>query len=158
MRDPKPHSPVVPGRASATFALALAALLAGCAGSRPSHQATTTEYYKDAQLCRAQNPIQPKPRSNLAGNLSSEIVAGVDTEGYLRCMARLGWKQEAKTDPLLKAMEKCRQKAGPPATASAEPGGTQIKSGLDRAAFQACMKQRGFGEVTVEPLQTTPAQ
>lgn len=158
MRDPKPHSPVVPGRAPAPLALALAVLLAGCAGSPSAHQATTTEYYKDAQLCRAQNPIQPKPRSNLAGNLSSEIVAGVDTDGYLRCMARLGWKQEAKTDPLLKAMEKCRQKAGPPATASTEPGGTQIKSGLDRAAFQACMKQRGFGEVTVEPLQTAPAK
>jgi hypothetical protein len=158
MRDPNPHPFFFSGRASATFALALAALLAGCAGNQHSHQATKSEYYRDAQLCRDQNPIKPKPRSNIAGNLSAEIVAGVDTDGYLQCMARLGWKQDPKTDPLLKALDKCRKQAGHPATATAEPGGTQIGSGLDRAAFRECLKQRDFGEVTVEPLQTVPAK
>lgn len=158
MRDLKPREFFAPIRASATFALLLAALSAGCAGNPSPHQATSKEYYKDAQLCRAQNPIQPKARSNIGGNLSEDIVAGVDTGGYLQCMVRLGWKQEPKTDPLLKALDKCRKQAGQPATATAEPGGTQISSSLDKAAFRECMKQRGFGEVTVEPLQTVPAK
>jgi hypothetical protein len=136
------------------LAFPLASLLGGCAGN--PHQATTGEYYRDARLCHAQNLIKPKVRTNIGGNLSEDIVAGVDTANYLKCMDRLGWQQDAKTDPLLKALEKCREKTGRQVTAAKEPGGARLNPAPGRNAFQECLGQRGFeGEVTVEPLQGT---
>ena len=134
--------------------LILALLVGGCAGT-PSG-ATSDEYYRDAQLCRAQNPLKSKARSNLAGNLAGEIVIGVDTTHYLQCMARLGWQQDAKTDPVLSALKKCQRKAERPAKATSEPGGAKLSASLDRTAYRECLRQRGLeAEVTVDPLQAT---
>lgn len=158
MRDPKPHSLFTLGRASAAFSLALAALLAGCAGTSSSHEATRGAYVRDAQACQARNLIKPKVRTNLAGDLPAEIVAGVDTPNYLKCMDKLGYHQDPKTDPLLRALDKCRKQAARPATVTARSGSVGLSSDIDQAAFQACMRQRGFGSVTVEPLQPAPAK
>lgn len=139
---------------SRLLTLVLALLAGGCAGT--PNRATSDAYYRDAQLCRAQNPLKSKVRSNLAGNLAEDIVVGVDTANYLRCMARLGWQQDAKTDPVLKAMEKCQRQAERPAKATSEPGGTKLSASLDRTAYRECLKQRGLdAEVTIDPLQAT---
>jgi hypothetical protein len=157
--DLKLRPAIAPYRASACLGLALAALLAACAGNpKNSHEATEAAYHRDAQACQARNLIQPKPRSNVAGNLSEEISAGVNTPGYLKCMDQLGYRQDPKTDPLLKALDRCRKQAARPASASAKAGGVELSSDIDQAAFQACMKQRGFGSVISEPLETGPAK
>jgi hypothetical protein len=118
--------------------LSLAALIGGCAGT--SVKTTTNDYYRDAQLCHAQNTAGPQDH--------------IDETQYLQCMARLGWKQEAGTDPLLKSLEKCQKQAEHPATASRKPGGKSSSTGFDQAAYRECLRQRGIqGDLAAEPLQ-----
>ncbi len=133
----------------------LLALLTACA--HDPHQAMTQDYYRDAQVCRAQSPLGVSVRVNRSGIADQRLDAGVDPNQYLLCMNRLGWRQERHTDPLLKAMATCQQQAGHAPTASATLGSVKLTSNTDRAAFRECLKQRGFeGEVVIEPLE--PAQ
>jgi hypothetical protein len=121
------------------LALPLAALLGGCAGT-PA-QTTSSDYYRDAQLCHAQNTAGPQ--------------AQIDKTEYLHCMARLGWKQEAGTDPLLKSLEKCRAEAEHPMSARRKSRRPQPSTGFDQAAYQECLRQRGVqGDLAAEPVRT----
>ncbi|CAL1239839.1 hypothetical protein [Candidatus Methylocalor cossyra] len=130
-----------------------ALLLAGCAGS--SGLATTREYYRDAQLCRSQNLITSKVKANIGNVSATELKTGVDTTGYLRCLAQRGWTQQAASDPLLVALAKCHDRAERPARATRQQGTTRLGASLDRTAFQECLRQRGVqGEVSIEPLET----
>lgn len=125
-------------------------LLAACAGN--PHQARSTDYYRDAQLCRGQNPVQPPAGSGRHEPSTMDRASGVDTEGYLQCMERLGYRQDTETDPLLKALAVCRQQAEGPA-AMTSSGNHKRGRGMDSAVFQACLKQRGVqGEVEVGTL------
>lgn len=147
------------GRSAALATLALTPLLASCAsiGKRP-HEATRHTYNIDAHNCVKQNTLQPKVRGNIAGNVGQPPSGGVDTQGYLRCMTLLGYHQEPKTDPLLRALDRCRQLAAGPKTATASSGGVTISSGVNQVDFQDCMKERGFGQVVIEPLQPLPGK
>jgi hypothetical protein len=144
-----------PARRAAARGLPLAAcaaLLIGC-GQMP-HQATTRDYYRDAQACRVQSPVDVEVRINQAGISNQSLAAGMDKDQYLQCMQKLGWRQDQQTDPLLKALEKCQAKAERRIKVQPEPGGARLSSSLNQEAFRQCMKQRGFeGEVSVGPLQ-----
>ncbi|MGZ8218039.1 hypothetical protein [Methylomagnum sp.] len=145
------RQPIIPILAGLSAAL-ITTTLSGCADN--PHKASTSAYYHDAHICRAQNLIQPKVRSNLASDASSDIVAGVNARNYLKCMEQLGYHQDVKTDPLLHALDKCQHKAERPLTATPEGSGTKLSASLDRAAFRECLKQRGVeGEVEVGPLE-----
>ena len=79
------------GHAAAVLTLALTPLLASCAGvGKPSHETTRRTYNIDADNCVKRHTIQPKVRSNIAGNVGQPPSGGVDTKGYLRCMTLLG--------------------------------------------------------------------
>lgn len=135
-------------------------MLAGCAGS--SGLATTREYYRDAQLCRSQNLITSKVKANIGNVSATELKTGVDTTGYLRCLAQRGWTQQAASDPLLVALAKCHDRAERPARATRQQGTTRLGASLDRTAFQECLRQRGvqggehrtFGNRGANPAMT----
>lgn len=118
--------------------LALASLLGGCAEN--PHQARTREYQRDSQICRAQHPLGPEVRKVPDGTDSLDAVTGIDTENYLHCMERLGYQQDAKTDPLLKALSVCRRNAERTDAGSPRKPGSPI----DYSVFRACLKQRGI--------------
>jgi hypothetical protein len=128
------------------LALAFALLAGGCAGT--SSRITSDEYYRDAQLCRAQNFLNSKTTSrHQAGTPSEEAIVGVDTARYLQCMARLGWQQDAKTDPVLRALEKCQRRAER-RKVTAESGGAKPSVSLDQTAYRECLRQRGLAAET----------
>ena len=110
-------------------------LQAGCAGPAPAQAVSekTGPYYADAQICRAKNPAKALPPG-------ADPAAAVDATGYLKCMNRMGYQQEAKTDPLLVALKKCRQLGTPTVSAS---GATSVKPPTP-AMVRQCLKQRGF--------------
>lgn len=115
--------------------LALLLLQGGCAANTPSEAVSekTAPYYQDAQLCRAKNPPPNLPSG-------ADPAANVDTGAYLRCMSQLGYQQDAKTDPLLVALKKCRQ----PGTASVSASGATSTRSPSPSAVRECLKQRGF--------------
>lgn len=120
--------------------LVFAALLPACADN--PHRARAAEYYRDAQLCRAQNLLGPRAGTDREHGFSIDSETGVDSVNYLQCLGRLGYRQDAQTDPLLKALKVCRRDAQRPAAAvSARAGGES--SGIDQAAFQECLNRRG---------------
>ncbi|MFN5744473.1 MAG: hypothetical protein ACK443_00045, partial [Methylococcaceae bacterium] len=92
------------GRWYATLAATLMVLQSACAANTPSEAVAnkTRQYYQDAQLCRAKNPSKTADRS-------ADPAASIDATGYLTCLDALGYHQEAKTDPFLKALEVCQQ-------------------------------------------------
>jgi hypothetical protein len=137
-----------PGARLLAFFLA-AAVLAAC--TKSPHEALQNSYRQDAHQCRVQNPVKTQTRVNVGGVTDLQQTVGVDTAGYLKCMQRLGYRQDVKTDPLLKAFQRCRTQAT--RTRAVTASGTQIGTTFDENAYRACMKQRGFeGEVNVGPL------
>jgi hypothetical protein len=117
--------------------LLAAAALGGCAKS--THQALQNSYHQDAAACRAQNPYQSRPAPG-AANL--DAVVSIDTQGYLGCMGKLGYRQDVKTDPLLKAIHRCESLAT--RTRAVTASGRQVGTVFDESAYRACMKERGF--------------
>jgi hypothetical protein len=109
-------------------------LQTGCAANTPTqaYSAKTGPYYQDAQLCRARNPAKsPAP--------GADPAASLDRVGYLRCMNGMGYQQDAKTDPLLKALKVCQQGAS---TVSAR--GVKTVKPQTPAGLRDCLKHRGF--------------
>lgn len=95
-------------------------LTAGC--SENPYKKIGTTYQQDIQRCGA---------SLLYTQAMEESAATLDTKYYLTCMEKRGYHQDAQTDPLLKAVEKCRKKANSP--------------GVDRLkTFDTCLTERGF--------------
>jgi hypothetical protein len=120
------------------LALSLAALLGGCA---ETPKTLSGDYYRDAQACHAQN---------VAG-----LQGQINKTGYLRCMARLGWTQEAGTDPLLKSLDKCRAAAEHPAAARGKSRAPEPSAGFDQTTYRECLRQRGVpGDAAADPVQT----
>lgn len=115
--------------------LALLLLQGGCAANTPNEAVgeKTAPYYQDAQLCRAKNPARTLPPG-------ADPAANLDTDGYLRCMSQQGYQQDAKTDPLLVALKKCRQTG----TTSVSASGATRTRAPSPAAVRDCLKQRGF--------------
>lgn len=107
----------------------------GCAANTPMQaaKAKTDPYYQDAQLCRAKNPAK-----GLAANV--DPASAVSSDGYLKCLNGMGYKQDAKTDPLLVAIRKCQSQG----TTSVSVSGAKTAQPPTPAAFRLCLKQRGF--------------
>jgi hypothetical protein len=107
----------------------------GCAANTPMQaaKAKTDPYYQDAQLCRAKNPAK-----GLAANV--DPASAVNSDGYLKCLNGMGYKQDAKTDPLLVAIRKCQSQG----TTSVSVSGAKTAQPPTPAAFRLCLKQRGF--------------
>lgn len=95
-------------------------------------RAKTEPYYRDAQSCKSKNPSK-------ASEGLSITEASIDETGYLMCMEDLGYQQEARTDPLLKALEKC-QRGVPNVSAR----GVTTMRAPTVPVFRDCMKSRGF--------------
>lgn len=129
------------GWMSATLAATLMVLQSACAANTPSEAVAnkTRQYYQDAQLCRAKNPSKTADRS-------ADPAAGIDATGYLSCLDALGYHQEAKTDPFLKALEVCQQ-----GTTSVSARGTSTVRPPSPTAFRDCLKQRGFASAGTPP-------
>lgn len=141
LRRPSP-----PQSAALIFGLFL--LQSGCAANTPA-QARAEKidpYYQDAQLCRSQNPAKMPP----AG---ADPAASVDEAGYLQCLTKRGYQQEAKTDPLLVALRKCQQQGTKTVSAS---GTTGIKSPSPEEVRQ-CLKLRGFPSNQFPPPPVAPS-
>jgi hypothetical protein len=130
------------GWISATLAATLMLLQSACAANTPSEAVTnkTRQYYQDAQLCRAKNPSKTADRS-------ADPAASIDATGYLRCLDTLGYHQEAKTDPFLKALEVCQQ-----GKTSVSARGTRTVRPPSPTAFRDCLKQRGFASAGTPPV------
>jgi len=128
---------------TAGLMIGLLLLQTGCAANTPTQAMAekTDPYYQDAQLCRSQNPAKMLP----AG---VDPAARVDEAGYLQCLNKRGYQQEAKTDPLLVAIKKCQQQGGSK-TVSAS-GATTIKPPKPEEVRQ-CLKLRGFPSTQFPP-------
>lgn len=111
--------------------LAAAALLAACA--RSPHQVLHDSYHQDAEGCRARSPLNATATARGGANLAVPPNADVDRPRFLACMQSLGYRQDAKSDPFLKALDKCQRVAL-----------KQRGADFDQSAFQSCLKQRGF--------------
>lgn len=107
----------------------------GCAANTPMQaaKAKTDPYYQDAQLCRAKNPAK-----GLAANV--DPASAINSDGYLKCLNGMGYRQDAKTDPLLVAIRKCQSQG----TTSVSASGAKTAQPPTPAAFRLCLKQRGF--------------
>jgi len=118
-------------------------LQTGCAANTPAQAMAekTDPYYQDAQLCRSQNPAKMLPPG-------VDPAARVDEAGYLQCLNKRGYQQEAKTDPLLVAIKKCQQQGGSK-TVSAS-GATTVKPPKPEEVRQ-CLKLRGFPSTHFPP-------
>ena len=149
MTPMKPSADLIPGirrlspPQSACLMIGLLLLQTGCAANTPGQAMAekTDPYYQDAQLCRSQNPAKILP----AG---ADPAARVDEAGYLQCLNKRGYQQEAKTDPLLVALKKCQQQGGSK-TVSAS-GATTIKPPKLEEVRQ-CLKLRGFPSTHFPP-------
>lgn len=135
----------------ALFTAGCGAGLAGRDGVPPDQHA----YYRDAQVCHRETTIKPRVRANIGQGVSyREFDTGTDPAAYLACMERHGWQQDAGTDPLLKALEVCREQARRPASATARNHRTRPAAYPDRAVFEECLRRRGLdGEVILGPLE-----
>lgn len=146
-------SAIRPGRFTGlqvhALTLALLLLQGGCAANTPEAAVSekTAPYYQDAQLCRAKNPAPTLPSG-------ADPAANINTGGYLRCMNQLGYQQDAKTDPLLVALKKCRQMGTTSVSAS---GATSTRSPTP-AAVRDCLKQRGFPSAGQPPAPAAAAE
>ena len=117
--------------------MAVALALAGCAEN--PHQVRAREYHRDAAVCRAQNTLGPEARANSGEVPALDAEIGIDIGKYLHCMERLGYQQDAKTDPLLKALSICGKAAARTVSGSRD----RPNADFDHAAFRACLQQRG---------------
>lgn len=121
-------------RSLTSLILTLLLTQAACSANSPiqMHKEKTNPYYVDAQLCRAKN-------SSASPDSPLHPSASLDTTGYLACMQNLGYQQDSKTDPLIKAIALC-QKGSVTYSAS----GTQGIRPQTPDGFRDCLKLRGF--------------
>ena len=118
-----------------TLSLPLLLSQSACSANTPiqMHKEKTNPYYVDAQLCRARHP-------DTKADATPGIASTLDMEGYLTCMRHLGYQQDAKTDPLIKALELCRQGSVTYSASGAQGARPQTPDG-----FRDCLRLRGFG-------------
>jgi len=82
-----------------TCLLAMPVLAADDSAHLQAHK-KTAPYYQDAQLCRSRSKVDPLPDG-------ADPAITIDPSKYLTCINQMGYHQEAKTDPLLVAIQRC---------------------------------------------------
>jgi hypothetical protein len=113
-----------------------AVLLGGC--TQDIYLSHTREYFEDALNCRRQN-LGPD-------DLATDAIPAIDTGAYLRCLQKLGYQNDTKTDPLLQALKKCQATATREVKAASISGDAKPRLLFDRGKFGACLKQRGVDD------------
>lgn len=105
----------------------------------------TAPYYQDAQLCRAKSVIDALPEG-------ADPLTSIDPGKFIPCINKKGYQQEAKTDPFLVAVQRCRQHKMRSVSASGE----HHFHSPSQAQVRACLVGRGFPSTGTPPNPNAP--
>jgi hypothetical protein len=105
----------------------------------------TAPYYQDAQLCRAKSVIDPLPEG-------ADPATSIDPAKFIQCINQHGYQQEAKTDPFLVAVHRCRHHK----TRAVSASGEEQMHAPSQAQVRACMVGRGFPSTGTPPHPNAP--
>ncbi len=107
----------------------------------------TAPYYQDAQLCRAKSVLDPLPEG-------ADPATSIDPTKFIQCINQHGYQQEAKTDPFLVAVHRCRHHK----THSVSASGEEQMHAPSQAQVRACMVSRGFPSTGTPPHPNAPVE
>lgn len=100
----------------------------------------TSPYYQDAQICRSKSKVDPLPDG-------TDPATTIDPQKFLVCINQMGYHQDAKTDPLLVAIQRCYGQK----TKSASISGEVVYRAPSQAQMRACLSDRGFPSAGTPP-------